>query len=82
MINKFSPFALGLAGAFAMISAVCAQPAAQQNLDREPTGSIAAPSPEKDGVRVYCFNGAARDGTKTQRGWVCQQDTGAASDAR
>ncbi|PNG27107.1 hypothetical protein [Methylocella silvestris] len=73
MINKLSPLALGLAGAVAFVSAVYAAPAVQQ-IDREPTGSIAAPSPEKDGVRVYCFNGAARDGLKVQRGWVCQLD--------
>lgn len=77
MTTKLTALAAGFIGAFAIIGAAVAAPVAPANTSEDVTGSIATPASTADSsVRVYCFNGEARDGTTRHRGWYCQQETG------
>jgi hypothetical protein len=78
MTTKLSAVAAGFIGAFAIIGAAVAAPVAPAEASDDVTGSIATPVSTADSsIRVYCYNGDARDGTTRHRGWVCQQETGA-----
>ncbi len=86
MTARLPALAAGLFGAVAIIGAAAAEPLAPLNAPAnrsdDVTGSIVTPAVSKadPSLRVYCFNGAARDGLTQHRGWVCQQDTTARHD--